>query len=644
MSAIVNVLNLLANAATVAAVIYAAKTLDEQRVATAWSLIAAAKVENTGNIGLIDRLEGLVHSTSFKGIKLPGAHLAQISLPGVDLEGADLSRAHLVGANLHSANLNGADLRQAVLQRSDLSKAQLRGAILDESDLSGANLAGADLRGAILIKARLLSANLEGAHLELANFTGANLSDARLAGAKFDGARFDRAVMHRTDLHGTNLPRVLFRGTDFRRANLTGASFDKAPFVPDANFSNACGNGYAPDGTPLTADDRWCGPPAAAREKPGCGSAYAAAPLPDAIPLIEDDWWCDPTEAGKTPTVYYLVPTLIDEWQTESQKAIERVFSELKPHYRVITLNAHEDAALQGRQLAAAIKSEPAIIILSAVDPSKVDHRIVERARNINKTRILVYDRPIDVEVDFTAVTDSADTGEKAAQNALEFLTGIDEGKWDGKILHILGDPVDQWSRGVQIGFEGTVAKKAPRVEVISRPAMQWDPANARKIARDQFERHQDIKVVYAHSADLADAVIDVLKEKGKKPGQIKVISSNGAPLGFKNMGECSFTRDCWQQLEIDQPVYAQVHALVLFHDEIMEGKSDRLTGRTCNVLGFNGKLVPDEQGIAPDKKRGPIFILPVKVITKKDVDSHDPQFWGNMIPPEGISLQPCLP
>src|SRR5262249_23754876 len=156
----------------------------------------------------------------------------------------------------------------------------------------------------------------------------------------------------------------------------------------------------------------------------------------------------------------------------------------------------------------------------------------------------------------------------------------------------------------------------------------------------EQLKYNKDIKVVYAHSADLADAAIDVLKESGKRPGQIKVISSNGAPLGIKNMGQCSFTRDCWQQLEIDQPIYAQVHALVLFHDKIINGEGDRLPDMSCSVLGFEGKLVTDKSGTPQDKKRGPIFTLSVKVIQKKDVDNRNPQFWGNLIPPESAALK----
>jgi ribose transport system substrate-binding protein len=600
----INVLNFLATVAAVAAVVFAYIALKAQRVATAWSLIAAAKVEGTGNIGLIDALQGLAkRGARFEQIRLPGAHLSKLKLPDAHLEGAVLTRANLSDANLTSATLAGADLRKADLRRIDLHNSNLRGAILDESNLSGANLQDADLRGASLIKAHLFRADLRGARLELANFSGADLSATRLQLAKLDGSRLDNAIMRGTDLSDTNLRRAILLKTDLRRANLTGAYFGDALVTDDVIFDNACGdarNASLPAWVTLTIDKKWCGPPLEAQETPFPG-------------------------ADMQRTVYYLIPTLIDEWETESQKAIERLFAEL--HYEVISIDAREDAERQNNQLAKIVKLRPPIIILNAVDGDKIDRRSIERARHAG-IRILVYDRPISVEADFTSVTDPAGTGQEAARITIELLRSMSENKIEGKILQILGDPLDNWSRGVQIDFERELSKKAPHVQVISKPAMQWDPDNARKIAREQLG-DKDIKIVYAHAADLADAVVDILKDQRKKPGDIKIISSNGAPVGLKNISEG------WQEVEIDLPVYAQVYGLALFLDEIMKGGGKNLAEPTREVLGVHGTL-------RQDKLRGPIFTLSGKVITKKNVGCA--QFWGNLVPPKQTLPPPCQP
>jgi hypothetical protein len=72
---------------------------EEDRINRAWSLVAAAKVEGTGNVGLIEALETLAsRGINLSQIKLPGAYLAGVHLVGADLDGADLSGADLSGA------------------------------------------------------------------------------------------------------------------------------------------------------------------------------------------------------------------------------------------------------------------------------------------------------------------------------------------------------------------------------------------------------------------------------------------------------------------------------------------------------------------------------------------------------------------
>ena len=65
-------------------------------------------------------------------------------------------------------------------------------------------------------------------------------------------------------------------------------------------------------------------------------------------------------------TVISLIPTLLDEFQTESQSAVETVFPQLG--YKVTSLDAQNRADLQLNQFDDAIELKPAAIILNAVD------------------------------------------------------------------------------------------------------------------------------------------------------------------------------------------------------------------------------------------------------------------------------------
>jgi len=325
--------------------------------------------------------------------------------------------------------------------------------------------------------------------------------------------------------------------------------------------------------------------------------------------------------------VYYMIPTLIDEWQTESQKAIEQFFREKK--YTVISIDARNDQELQNLQLGLAIDLWPAAIILYAVDAEKIDTELIKAAKN-RGIKFLNYDRAIPgVEVDFTSITDARGTGEKAAEAAVELLRNkyimIDrfrEVVVSVDLLQIMGDPGDSWSGEVQNGFVQTMKEKARTVNIISRPAMKWDPENARKIAMAAIKDNPEIDLVYTHAADLMVPIIDVLKTKRKKPGDVILISSNGAPAGLKNIKDPPH----WQQVEIEQPVYAQAYGLLLYIEDKLHPPCDLF-----EALGVSGVLKRDERG-------GLVLKLSGQKIELADLTRPDgtaDRYWGNLVPPK---------
>src|SRR5919106_6483602 len=73
-----------------------------------------------------------------------------------------------------------------------------------------------------------------------------------------------------------------------------------------------------------------------------------------------------PAAAQDKGTIYYMIPTLLDEFQTESQKAIEGVFGDMG--YKVVSLDAQNRPDLQLNQLEDVIELQPDAIIMNAVD------------------------------------------------------------------------------------------------------------------------------------------------------------------------------------------------------------------------------------------------------------------------------------
>ncbi len=161
------------------------------------------------------------------------------------------------------------------------------------------------------------------------------------------------------------------------------------------------------------------------------------------------------------------------------------------------------------------------------------------------------------------------------------------------------------------------MAEKAPEVEIVTKAAMQWEASNAGDIVEDQLLVNPDIDLIFAHAAHLTVPVISVLESKGHKPGDIMIMASNGAPVGLDNI------RSGWQQVEVEQPLYAQVYGLAMFTPKILAG--EELEPGTYDVTGLESELTMEEWG--------PNLKIPGAAITGDNVD--DTRFWGNLTPPD---------
>jgi ribose transport system substrate-binding protein len=310
-------------------------------------------------------------------------------------------------------------------------------------------------------------------------------------------------------------------------------------------------------------------------------------------------------------TVYYLVPTLLDEFQTGSVSALEMFLKQTG--YEMKTLNADNKTDAQQSQMNDVIALKPAAIILAAVDFNALKPSIeAARAAGIP---VVEFDRQVTSTMsDFTSVAGTIEIGHVAAQQA-EAMLKAKNGDVKGKILQVLGDPGDPYTLDIQKGFEEKM-KAFPGVTIISVPAMQWEASNAGTIVSDQMLANPDINLIFLHAAHLSVAAVASLESAGKKPGDVMMMSSNGAPVGL------DLIRKGWLNTEVEQPLYAQAAAIAMFMDKIV-GKQEIKAG-DYDVLGL--------KGVVTKEAWGPNIKIPGAAITKANVDN--PAFWGNMKAP----------
>ena len=318
-----------------------------------------------------------------------------------------------------------------------------------------------------------------------------------------------------------------------------------------------------------------------------------------------------PAFAQSKGKVYYLVPTLLDEFQTGSVSALEMFLKQVG--YEVQTLNADNKTDVQQSQMNDVIALKPAAIILAAVDFNALKPSI-ESAMAAG-IPVVEFDRQItSTPSAFTSVAGTIEIGYVAAAEAEKLLNGK-YGSVKGKVLQILGDPGDPYTLDIQKGFEEKMAA-FPDVKIISVPAMLWEASNAGTIAADQLVANPDIDLIFSHAAQLSVAVVAALESAGKQPGDIMLMSSNGAPVGL------DLIRKGWLNVEVEQPLYAQAAAVAAFMDKIVN-KAEIAPGQ-YDIIGLTGTVTHEAWG--------PNIKLPGAAIDKSNVD--DPKFWGNLKPP----------
>src|SRR5512145_330213 len=169
-----------------------------------------------------------------------------------------------------------------------------------------------------------------------------------------------------------------------------------------------------------------------------------------------------PAYAQSKGKIHYLVPTLLDEFQTESVAAIEKFLKDVG--YEPVTLNADNKTDLQQSQMNDVINLKPKAIVLAAVDFNALQPSI-EKARAAG-IPVMIFDRQITATPsDFTSVAGTVEIGYVAA-GEIQRLLKEKNGDVKGKILQVLGDPADPYTLDIQKGFEDKM-KEFAGVEII---------------------------------------------------------------------------------------------------------------------------------------------------------------------------------
>ena len=311
--------------------------------------------------------------------------------------------------------------------------------------------------------------------------------------------------------------------------------------------------------------------------------------------------------------IYYLVPTLLDEFQTGSIDAITKFMADVG--YEVVSLDGQNRADLQLNQIDDVINLKPAAVILAAVDFDAVKPGIEKmRAAGIP---VMIFDRQIkSTPSDFTSVAGTVEIGYVAADEIdpaahREERLGQGQGAADPRRP---GRPLYPRHPAGLRGEDGRPSGRrpsSPRRRCSGRPTQ-------RRQHRPGPAPHQP-----RHRPDLrATPPIwrwrwpPCSRRRARSRARSCWSRSNGAPVGL------DLIRKGWEQVEVEQPMVAQAAALAMFADKVVN--KQEIKPGTYDVTGLASTLTIESWG--------PNIKIPGAAITKDNVD--DPKFWGNLKPP----------
>lgn len=309
-------------------------------------------------------------------------------------------------------------------------------------------------------------------------------------------------------------------------------------------------------------------------------------------------------------TIYYMCPSLLDEFQPTSLAAIEKGVKEAG--YKVISLVAgSEDITLQINQMEDAVTQNPVAIIVNPVNSEGIVQSIDDtRAAGIP---VIVYDRTVtQTYVDFTSMAGTKEIG-IAAGHEIARLLKEKYGEVRGTVLDIMGDPGDNYTVDIEEGFR-EVMLEYPDVEITTKAAYGWEATTGGNIADDWLVIHPDTDLIFPHADHMTQAVATVLEMRGYEKGEILLVSTAGMPMGL------DLIRQGWCQVTVEQALLAQVEGILAFLDQVVNRQCPK-PGR-YTVGGFEATLKYEDFG--------PVLYVPGNVITIENVD--DPRWWGNQV------------
>lgn len=270
------------------------------------------------------------------------------------------------------------------------------------------------------------------------------------------------------------------------------------------------------------------------------------------------------------------ISTLNNPFFVEMKKAAE---AEAKAQGVELSVqDAQDDASQQTNQVQNFTSQNMNSIIVNPVD-TEAAVPAVKAAKNAG-IPVVAADRTIDdPQVKTTVASDNVEGGKQAAKQLAKQIDG------QGKVLVLRGSAGTSASRERGKGFTEGI-KKYPDIKVVAKQPADFDRAKALDATTNVMQSNSGVNAVFAENDEMALGAVKALK--GQAGSTVQVFGFDGTPEGLKAV------------------------------------KDGKLAGTVAQQPDELGRMVVrNAVRVANDTEVDNVIKVPVKIVTKKNVDQY---------------------
>jgi ribose transport system substrate-binding protein len=208
---------------------------------------------------------------------------------------------------------------------------------------------------------------------------------------------------------------------------------------------------------------------------------------------------------------------------------------------------------------------------------------------------VTVFDSGLDAKgyVTFVA-TDNYGAGQTAARKLAELIHG------QGKVAELMQKPGGNSTGDRERGFEDTIAKEFPAVQIVARQFGMGDPAKSRSAAEDILTAHPDLEGMFASAEANSIGAVQAIRARHLS-GKIRLITFDSSDIHVAALKEG--TIDLMLVQDSYRIGYEAVHSLVMkLNGQTPPPQMDL----TVHQIRKQDLSQPDVQALLFPKVRGP--------------------------------------